>query len=290
MRILVGVGSVGAAAAPLRLVRALSATAEQDTTVVTVTPRTRSHAILGSAYAATIHRDAHDVLLATRDDAAWLPIAMREVVDRSVPRGLRHAAADEHADLIVLGGRARLLPTLAERLASRGPFPVVRVPRQWSAAGVRRIGVVVEDGTGGARALRVAADLADACDARLGLLGAVAVAPSVELARQRHPDLLAPVFAHERARLDWALASVECDVPAYTALRVGTPAQITRDLARELDLLVAVAHPWLARTRALARRLARHAACPLVLVPPAVASADARQPRARSEGATDHDT
>jgi hypothetical protein len=69
MRILVGVGSVGAAAVPLRVARALATAGDVEVMVVTVTPWTPSHVLLGAAYGVVVHQDAADVLLATRDDA-----------------------------------------------------------------------------------------------------------------------------------------------------------------------------------------------------------------------------
>jgi nucleotide-binding universal stress UspA family protein len=273
MRILVGVGSVGGAAAPLRLVRALATVQDPGATVVTVTPWTPAHALLGSAYAVTVHQDAVDVLRATRDDAGLLPVSAREIVDRSVARGLLRAAHEEHADLIVLGGRGRraiFRATLAERLAARSPCPVATVPRRWGSGApvLRRIGVLAERGPGGVPALEAAAHLAAASDATLKIMGAIQIAPSVELARERAPEILAPLFRDGQESPHAALDSIEPGVPMHVALRAGRSSELASELPRDLDLVVLGARRWPERSPTIVRRLASRAACPVVFVPP----------------------
>lgn len=84
-----------------------------------------------------------------RLDGPWTAPARRAgvkvrtalVEDESPAAGLRHAAADEHADLVVVGTRGhsgladRLLASTSRRLGHHGSIPVVVVPPGWSGDG-----------------------------------------------------------------------------------------------------------------------------------------------------------
>jgi nucleotide-binding universal stress UspA family protein len=275
-------------------------------------PGSRDAAALASALAA--HDDA-DVLLAAVYPDPLLPFPLslgrdgpglgqraRAVPDVSPARALRHLAAREHADLLVLGsshrvpdGRARGGRT-ARQILHDAPCAVAIAVRGLAGAGVpaslARV-VAGYDGSPESRAaLALAAELGDGTGAQLEAVsvaddtlpalaapvGAVGVLTQwdevVELKRQRAQRL-----AHEAQD-----ACAACDGATGT-LRVGDPAAELAEVAADADLLVLGSRRW-GRLERIAlgstgEELLHEAPCSLLFVPrPAEADAPAADDRA----------
>lgn len=267
----------------MRIARALGAPGDERTTLITVTPRARTDVLLGSAYAVTIHQDAKDVLGAAREDAGRLPVATREVVDRSVARGLIRAAAEEDADLLVVGRRGRaptLRASMAERLAAQAPCPVVSVPVEWAPRRpLTRVGVLALPAPEGLPVLAVAARLAAQAAASVRIISTVELPATVELACERDPTIVEPLYRDKRASLDAALASFAAPLRDDCMFRTGRASAIAREPEEQLDLLVVGRRSWRSLSLAPVGRLLRRCARPVVL-------SDRAQPLATTARAT----
>jgi nucleotide-binding universal stress UspA family protein len=203
----------------------------------------------------------------------------------SAAHGLDDVAEAEGAAMIVVGSsrrgpRRRILPgSTGERLLHGASCPVAVAPRGLRErppdVAFERIGVAYVDTPESREALDVATDLARRTGARLQLY--TVVAPRAEVfapvtGRDAEEAFMATVRENARAALDAALASLPGDVEAGEELLEG---DVVDELAsldeHEIDLLVCGSRSYGPVRRVLlggvSRRLIRHAASPLVIVP-----------------------
>lgn len=215
---------------------------------------------------------------------------LRPVVesDRSPGRALHEHAADEQADLIVVGrthhraaGRV-LLGDISRTTLHGAPCPVAVAPPGYRerSAPIRVIAVACTDRAETRVALDFAADIAATCGATLHLVTAFEP-PTLFSASYA----FAPHYSYDWEALEaqWRdgarrlLSSLAADLPDDTTTTVleGRTDRVLEDLSEQVDVLVAGSRGWgTAKSVILGSttdRLVHHAACPVIVVPrPAV--------------------
>jgi nucleotide-binding universal stress UspA family protein len=230
---------------------------------------------------------AEEIIAAARRflDERGVEAEYRVVGSGSAAHGLDDVAEAERATMIVVGSgrrgaRRRISPgSTGERLLHGAICPVAVAPsgihERAPDIAFERIGVAYVDTPESREALSVATDLAQRTGARLHLY--TVVAPRAEIfapvtGRDAEEAFLATVREGARAALDAALESLPDGVTAADELLEG---DVVDELAaldeREIDLLVCGSRGYGPVRRVLlggvARRLMRHAACPVVIVP-----------------------
>jgi nucleotide-binding universal stress UspA family protein len=233
----------------------------------------RSHAS-SLAYRETLREASEEVLEAARDRYG-LQASSRSLASTSPARALHELAADEQAALIVVGsshvGRARrVLPgSTGERLLHGSPCAVAVVPRGYREtehAAPRRIGVGVDGHDEATAALRGAAELARALDAKIHLIRAFApgVAP-VDAA------MLADLEIDARAQLDDSVKAMPPALNGAVTFTEKDPAELLIERSHDVDLLVIGSRGYgplhAVLLGAVSGRVIREAACPVIVVP-----------------------
>jgi nucleotide-binding universal stress UspA family protein len=196
--------------------------------------------------------------------------------DPSVARGLRGLAAERGIDLLVLGSCHRgllgrtLLGDDARRVLGRAPCAVAIAPRGYGAAGpgrLTRIGVGCEVSVQSGPTMRVAHALAARHHAKIKAFSVVSLQriPYGEPVPQQWPQIAGQLVVDELHHIS-DLEDVEGDA-AY-----GHPGEMLAEFSADLDLLIVGSRGGGALGRRLhggtPNYLARHARCPLLVVPP----------------------
>jgi nucleotide-binding universal stress UspA family protein len=232
---------------------------------------------------ATAHEECERLLRANRDQIA--PEArIRAIPGVSPARALRHAAVQEHADLLVLGSASGATNTRvragrhARQLLHDSPCAVAIAPagfasRPWE---LHRIVVGFDGSQESTDALDLARMLASVTHARLGVLTAIEAIPAIdapELDAMADPprdwDAVGEL-RRQRARelLDEAVSPAD-DVE--TEVVDGDPGQALRDASRSSDLLILGSRHWGPLARLVlggtGEYVTRHAHCPVLMVP-----------------------
>jgi nucleotide-binding universal stress UspA family protein len=191
-------------------------------------------------------------------------------------------AAQEHADLIVLGTHGRsgmqhfLLGSVAETVLRRAACPVLTVRAAMSGDAsrlLRRIVCALDFSAGGFVALHYARDLAAASAAQLTLLHVIELpATGPEF---RHPDLAdyrVTRFEYARDNMKAALAGIRGTCDVRELVLVGRPEREILRVATEQqsDLIVMGVHGRnavdLAIFGSVTHHVVRHAPCPVLTV------------------------
>jgi nucleotide-binding universal stress UspA family protein len=168
-------------------------------------------------------------------------LAVRGIRDVSAPAGLSDVAAEEQADVIVIGsthrGRVgrRFPGGVGERLLSRTPCPVVVAPSGFADRGhfgLGLIGVAVDGSTESVAAVQLAGDLAQRLDARLRVITIVPASPGDDyvhrtILRDRGTEILSA-----------ALSDLPASLEVEGTLEEGEPAPGLARHGVDLDLLV----------------------------------------------------
>jgi nucleotide-binding universal stress UspA family protein len=204
------------------------------------------------------------------------------VADLSPARALERVADEEAAALIVvgpshLGHIGRLHPgSTADRLLGGAPCPVALAPKGYRvhpAARIERVVVGYDGLPESAQALAAAAQIARATGAALRVVRAFAEEEAFP------PVLGVPGFARvlpaavdaEREQLERAVAELPVDAHAMAAFVEGDPVAVLTRESETADVLVVGSrgHGPLGAvlTGSVSSRLARTAACPLLIVP-----------------------
>jgi nucleotide-binding universal stress UspA family protein len=197
--------------------------------------------------------------------------------DPSVARGLDRLAAERRIDLLVLGSCHRgllgrtLLGDDARRVLGRAPCAVAIAPRGYGAAGpgpgLTRIGVGCDVSVQSGPTMRVARALAARHHATIKALSVVSLQriPYGEPVPPQWPQIAGQLVVDELHRVS-DLEDVEGDA-AY-----GQPGEMLAEFSADLDLLIVGSRSGGALGRRLhggtPSYLARHARCPLLVVPP----------------------
>jgi nucleotide-binding universal stress UspA family protein len=227
----------------------------------------------------TLRQHAEAVLRREREQ--FVPDALiHTAVDYSVPRALRHYAQRWRADLVVVGSNPDAttghvaIGRRSRQLLEGAPFAVAFAPRGLHRRGLAlsTIGVGFDSGAEALAALRAAAELAKAADARLSVLAVVddhvpALSRSwVALNRRRDLDEL-----RQLALEDAQAAAASLGVPAVLDAVMGEPGERLRALSGEVDLIVVGSRRWgpVARlvSGGVGETLVADAACPVLIVP-----------------------
>ena len=224
----------------------------------------------------------------------------QEVVESSSPpRGLHDLAANEHADLIVVGsshhaGLGRVLAgSVAERVLHGAPCGVAVAPAGFrtNAGGLGLIGVGFDGMPEAEAALFRAADLARAASARLRLL-AVVEPPELALGSKGPTfagakDLAAAREELMRSELDRGLALIPDDIEASGKLIIaGTETLADQE---DIDAMVVGSRGYGPLRRVMlgsvSTRLVRNASCPVIVYPRSATSEEAGPREAVGEAA-----
>jgi nucleotide-binding universal stress UspA family protein len=229
----------------------------------------------GIAYRETLREASEEVLERTRDRYGLQEASARSLASTSPARALHELAADEQAALIVVGsshvGRARrVLPgSTGERLLHGSPCAVAIVPRGYRKtehAAPRRIGVGIDGHDEAAAALRGAAELARALDAKIDLIRAFApgVAPV-------DAEMLADLEIDARTQLDDSVKALPPALNGGVTFTEKDPADLLIERSHDLDLLVIGSRGYgplhAVLLGAVSGRVIREAACPVIVVP-----------------------
>ena len=208
---------------------------------------------------------------------------------------LQHTAAEQHADLLVLGSSHRgaagrvLVGSVTEETLHGAPCPVAVAPvgfhRSPKPARIASIAVAYDDGVQAGSALQVAGELAGETGAHLQVIAiantatAMVVGSTADLAYSATVN--GRVHIAER-NVAAAIASLPSGLTVTSEVRMGLPPEEILRSSRSVDLLVLGC-----RRRGPLRRLVlgsvsdavvRAAACPVLIVPPLVETAGLVQP------------
>jgi nucleotide-binding universal stress UspA family protein len=251
--------------------------------------RTYDAPVLLAAIASGLHPSgdgASEAVERARRALAGVTVVGKRVVRHpSAARGLARVAERDAGALVVIGASARgpaarLAPGgVLERLAHLAPCPVAVAPDgYWGnpRQHLQRIGVAYLPTPDGRRALDAAVPLARSAGTQLRLLEAVPGGPAALTARlAAEADLT-------------AAADGVGEGPVARRMLTGAPADALQRASEELDLLVCGTHArgplgglmW----PSVSARVARHASCPVLIVPP---GADPWEPAPRVRSAPD---
>ena len=224
-------------------------------------------------------------------------VAMHGVVHAapSPAGGLVELATGEDTELVVIGSRhtgplAKLLSSaVTERLLGMSPCPVATAPRGFATRApelFRRVGLGYDGSEQARAALAEASRLVEATGAQLRILVVCDTTPPPGLSESEREWFAGERRTEAEARLEEALGALDESLQATGTVVAGEPARATGApaLALEaaaasdaLDLLVIGSHGWgpfhATVAGSVSSYLARHAACPLVIVPAPAATA-----------------
>lgn len=223
--------------------------------------------------------DALAALESLRDDAG-IDGELFALPDASVGRGLRRAAEDRHADLIVVGSSHRgrvgriLLGDDSRAVLHGASCPVAVAPRGYAStsAAIRRVGVGYDAFPEARAALEVGAAWAEAHHAHLAVYTAWDVS-TVETNNLVYAVDAEAVMRDEERR---AMRAADVALRAHPSIdrRVlrGSTASVLQAASQACDLLVVGSHGRGPVGRIVlgsaSDHLVHHASCPVLVVPP----------------------
>jgi nucleotide-binding universal stress UspA family protein len=238
----------------------------------------------GGALRVHLREEAERAIAHARQDVEGLRLVRPYTIpEPSAAKAIQTVAARESAALIVIGSSHRgglgrvFAGTTAERLLHGAPCPVAVASRGFAEhAGdtIEAIGAAYDYSPESRSALAAATLLARALGSRLHVihvLDTVTIAvPGLKSGPRYAPP---PVGSEEkaRARLEDVAAALPDDVDAWPEVLVGEPEHELAVQSKNLDLMVAGSRAYGPHRAVLlgsvSGRLARHAACPVVVVP-----------------------
>ncbi len=207
---------------------------------------------------------------------------------------LQRCAAREHADLLVLGSSHRgavgrvLLGSVTEQTLHGAPCPVAVAPVGWSKSlkdpRLAEIAVAYDEPAQAGAALRLAATLATVRDAHLRVLAIANTATPFVLGPAAGLAYLASIENRVKMTEDAvaaAIASLPDDTGVSSEVRRGLPPEEILRSSHRIDLLILGSHTRgpLGRVMlgSVSDAVVRAAACPVLVVPPALEAAGAAQ-------------
>jgi nucleotide-binding universal stress UspA family protein len=209
-----------------------------------------------------------------------LGVQTRVLVDMSVPHAIHRLAADEGAELIVVGptGRGlfgRVLPgSTAERLIHGAHCAVALVPGGWTERPVRSVGVGFVDSAEGRAALLTAHHIARGTGARLRAISVLHPISRLDVMGMESPPERA-VALRGRGRgeatdaLDAALRELAPE--AEPEIHVDDPADVLLHVSEHVDVLVCGSRGYGPLRGLVLGSVSRHvvdgARCPVIVVP-----------------------
>jgi nucleotide-binding universal stress UspA family protein len=223
---------------------------------------------LAPMMASTKARDG-ERLLENERELDGIDAVLHAVCDRTVSRGLCDTAEEHGYNLIVIGSSRRrsLLGDDARGVLHHAETPVAIAPRGYTPPDrMQRIGIGHDNSPEAIRGLEVASALARSHDAELSALSVTSTGsiPHGEPLPAGWPGVAADIVEAELQRLQ-ALSGVD------GASEYGDPGERLAEFSRDLDLLIVGARGLgpLARLheRSASDHLARHAHCPVLVIP-----------------------
>ena len=232
-----------------------------------------------------LRHDSHELLERLRTTVAGEgAIETYAVANPSPAHGLHELAEREDAGLIVIGSThtrrfGRVLPgSTAERLLHGSPCPVAVAPKGYAERTANEPGIIgcAYDGSASAQlALTAARRIAEATGAQLRVIRAfrplpydVAPGSAAMGGASRYNDA---VRQHSAEELETAVERLGADARAEAHFTIGDPADVLIEASGQLDLLLMGSRGY-GPTHAVvlggvAGRLAREAACPVIVLP-----------------------
>lgn len=235
-------------------------------------------------YETLVRETAERLLAGLSSEGRGRGAATRCIPTFSAAHALHDVAEAEHAAAIVLGATGRALRgrvalgSVAERLLSGAPCPVVVAPRGYApdaAAGAfQRIGVAFVPGDQGHAAVRAAGLIAARTGTTVGLIEVADPriwAADARIGRADASELAQAQKQVVEQHLAEGSRSLPAGVAATTLALVGDPAEELRGASAELDLLVCGSRAYGPVTGVLAggvsKVLMHGARCPVMVVP-----------------------
>jgi nucleotide-binding universal stress UspA family protein len=248
------------------------------------------HALRASADAPHgAHADALEHLRRELEARGVLDVDMRVFEDRNTARGLAHAVDALEPELIVLGSSRRgtlgtlLLGATTERVIHDSACPVAVVPHGYAPPenGVKTIGAAYAPTPEGREAVAAAAALARAGGVTLRVIAVAdddhSADQSYGLMAGQHREITPEEEKAERRRvtaeagLAEAVAELAAGVEHELDVLVNDPAEGLIAASKVVDLLVmgsrALAPRRAVMLGSVSRKVADHAACPLLILP-----------------------
>lgn len=230
-----------------------------------------------TAYVELLRDDALALLAGERAATGDLHAETRAIGDPSAAHGLKHFAAEQHADLLIVGSASHgavgrlVLGDVSRGVLHGAPCPVLVTTRGWSAgaAAPAVIGVAYDGSPESERALDVAVALATDLGVRLEIVKALDVEVLPAVWGLHVSEYLEGLLGPAQERLD-ALATA-LDVHAEAHVIKGRIPTVLRDLAARVDLMVCGSRDWGPAARvafgSTADRLIHHSPCSVLVVP-----------------------
>jgi nucleotide-binding universal stress UspA family protein len=265
MRILVGVSEGEQQDVTLALASQLARIETAEVSVVHV-------------HAREARTDAEGLLARAREQLAGTPVDVRLVPGSSPADALHALAAEEGADVIVIGAcrrRHALRGGHGCRIAHGAPCPVAVAPLTHTGGGIpRRIGVAYDGRTQSRAALAWAGRLAKRLDGELHVLSVIeplAAAIDPVAGGVATDGMIDEVRRSRESDLQEAIAGVPEGVPASGVLLEGPVAPALLQAVGDVDLLVAgsPSHGPIGQvlTGSISRKLMDESSVPVALVP-----------------------
>lgn len=289
-RIIVGVDGNDGGRDALALACRLAAA---DTEIVVVNAfayeQRPNHGSLGG-YEELLREDAGKILAeATKSDVRYHTVA---IPDTSPARALHGEAERERADLIVIGSCHRgalgrvLLGDVSRATLHGAPCPVAVAPhgyREHDAQPIHAIGVGFNATDESSAALDFAVVLAREIAGEVRALTAVATPSSAMTAYPQTYDWTAnEAGIRLAAEQELAEATGNAGIPVKTETVDASPDVALEQLSEHVDLIVAGSRGWGAAHRVVlgstTDRLARHAHCPVIVIPSPVTDTTRSRP------------
>jgi len=281
-KIIVGIDGTKRGRDALALGRLLARETGASVVLASVYPASLRERAGGDEYESVARADAERQIVEADEILGGVSdVAHRPVADSSPARGLQRLAAEEDADLIVVGSSHRgaagrvLLGSVGERLLHGAPCAVAVAPVDfWGNPDPRpRLIGVGYDGTPHAdAALRVAAELASHEHAALRI---ITVVERLKVSGG-YGAIVGDLREEARSWLDAALQAVPAETRPEGVLLDGDPADQLADQSESLDLLVTGSRGYGMLGRVLlggvSARVVRDARCPVIVVPSVAAA------------------
>ncbi|WP_187368980.1 universal stress protein [Baekduia soli] len=226
-------------------------------------------------FAIALREEALHMLRAEREAAGDETLRAVTVADPAPARGLQQVAADEHADLLVVGSSHRgpagrvLLGDVSRSVLHGAPCAVAVAPRGVAAGTPATIGVAFDGSSESVHALELAAALAQELGATLQVaegieLGFVPARTGFDIV-----GLMEDLREASQTTLDHRLEALP--VPATGVAVVGRTRATLGELAARVDLMVCGSRGWGPVRQVVlgstADHLIHHAHCPVLVVP-----------------------
>ncbi|MBJ7470310.1 MAG: universal stress protein [Solirubrobacteraceae bacterium] len=273
-KIIIGIDGFGRGRTLAGTVKALAPTATRVLVNVYPHPEGADRDVPAS-YDEFLHGDAIAMLQQERLTSGLPDAELWAIPDSSGARGLKRAAADAHAGLIVVGPADRsplgqiVLGEVSRGVFHGAPCPVLVVPQNAHPERMHVIGVAYDGSPESTRALDTAVKIAHDVGGRLEVVEVVEPDLPHQFRGTEYREYVDGVRGREDDRLRALAGGI--DVPCQAHAVRGEPREVLSDLSRLADLVVCGSrgHGPAARVAfgSAADDLIHGAQCPVLVVP-----------------------